>query len=87
MYVTPIKLQNVEGNIKVDSITTSDNISYKTKDISTFEDYAFTTGIDETGMVYLYLPNRSRTITLMVNGKTYSGTVETIEEGQIIMLE
>ncbi len=87
LYVTPIKLQNVEGNIKVDSITTSDNISYGIKDLSTFEDYVTTTDTDETGMVYLYLPNRSRTITLMVNGKTYSGTVETIEEGQIIMLE
>ncbi len=82
-----IKKMKKDMHMRNFSKYTYDSYLLKTKDISTFEDYAFTTGIDETGMVYLYLPNRSRTITLMVNGKTYSGTVETIEEGQIIMLE
>lgn len=79
VYVTPIKLQDVSGNKKIQSLTTSDNIDYGTKDMYTFEDDE-STSVDETGMIYLYLPLGERAITINVDGQSYSGTVETKEE-------
>ena len=71
LYETPIKLQDVGENKKVTKLTTSDNINYGVKDVYTLED----------GMLYLYLPKttEARTITIEVDGKTYSGAVETKE--------
>ena len=87
LYVTPIKLQDVGENKKIESLTTSDNIEYGTKDMYTFEDDTSTTGVDETGMIYLYLPLGSRTITINVDGRSYEGTVETkVEAGEVVVL-
>ena len=87
IYLTPIKLKDVAGNQKIESLTTSDNIEYGIKDMYTFEDNTSTTSVDETGMIYLYLPVGSRTITITAGGKTYSGTIETkAEENEIVIL-
>ena len=87
LYMTPIKLQDVGENKKIESLTTSDNIEYGTKDMYTFEDDTSTTGVDETGMIYLYLPLGSRTITINVDGRSYEGTVETkVEAGEVVVL-
>ena len=86
IYLTKIKLTNTKGNEKVTELKTSDNILYGIKDMYVAEDDENTTDIDETGMIYLYLPKGSRTITLKVDGKNYTGTVETTEEGNIATL-
>jgi hypothetical protein len=69
IYETQIKLQNVGENKKVTKLTTSDGIEYGINDMYTLEN----------GMLYLYLPVGTRTITMEVDGKTYSGTVQTTE--------
>ena len=79
LYVTPIKLSNAVGNEKIEEVTTSDNINYVISDMFTLEDDTTTSNIDETGMVYLYLPKGIRKINIKANGKTYSGTIETTE--------
>ena len=76
IYETQIKLQNVEANKKIESITTSDNIEYGIKDMYTLED----------GMLYMYLPLGTREITIKVDGKTYKGEVETKEEENLTVL-
>ena len=86
IYLSKIKLINAKGNEKVTELKTSDSISYGIKDMSVAEDDENTTDIDEAGMIYLYLPKGSRTITLKVDGKKYSGTVETTEEGSVSIL-
>ena len=86
IYLSKIKLINAKGNEKVTELKTSDSISYGIKDMSVAEDDENTTDIDEAGMIYLYLPKGSRTITLKVDGKNYSGTVETTEEGSVSTL-
>ena len=57
-------------------------IKYGIKDMYTLEN-----AVDGTGMIYLYLPKGSRTITLKVNGKIYSGTIETSETASVTVLE
>ena len=70
LYETQIKLQDVGENKKITNLTTSDNIEYGIKDMYTLED----------GMLYLYLPTGTRTITITTeDGKTYSGAVQTTE--------
>ena len=70
LYETPIKLQDVGENKKITNLTTSDNIEYGIKDMYTLEN----------GMLYLYLPTGTRTITIKTeDGKTYSGAVQTTE--------
>lgn len=76
LYVTPIKLQDLGENKKVTKLTTSDNINYGINDMYTFED----------GKLYLYLPLGSRTISIEVDGKTYSGIVETKETTEVVTL-
>ena len=77
LYATPIKLQGVGEDKKVTKLTTSDNIEYGIKDMYTLED----------GMLYLYLPTGTRTITIKTeDGKTYSGTVETKETPEEVVL-
>ena len=69
LYETQVKLQNVGENKKITKLTTSDGIEYGINDMYTLEN----------GMLYLYLPVGTRTITIEVDGKTYSGTVQTTE--------
>lgn len=76
LYETPIKLQNVGENKKVTKFTTSDNIEYGINDMYTLEN----------GMLYLYLPTGTRTITIEVDGKTYSGSVQTTETPEEVTL-
>ena len=76
IYETKIKLNEVGENKKITKLVTSDNIEYGIKDMYTFED----------GMLYLYLPEGSRTITIEADGKTYSGVVNTTVEGSITEL-
>ena len=76
IYETKIKLNDVSEGKKVTSIVTSDSISYGINDMYTFEN----------GMLYLYLPLGERTITIECDGKTYSGTVETTEAGDVVTL-
>lgn len=77
LYETPIKLPDVGENKKITKLTTSDNIEYGIKDMCTLEN----------GMLYLYLPTGTRTITITTeDGKAYSGTVETKETPEEIVL-
>ena len=76
LYETQIKLQNVGEDKKVTKLTTSDNIEYGIKDMYTLEN----------GMLYLYLPTGTRTITIEVDGKTYSGAVQTTETSTEVTL-
>ena len=86
IYLTKIKLTNTNGNEKITELKTSDTLEYGIKDMYVAEDDENTADIDETGMIYLYLPKGSRTITLTADGKNYSGTVETTEEGSVSTL-
>lgn len=76
LYETQIELQDVEENKKISKIT-MDNINYGINDMYTLDD----------GMLYLYLPKGSRTITIEVDNKTYRGTIETTEDGNMILLK
>ena len=76
LYETKIKLQGVEKDKQITKLTTSDNINYGIKDMYTLED----------GMLYLYLPLGTRTINVEVDGKTYTGTVETKETAEVVTL-
>ena len=77
VYVTTVQLENVSSQNKITKLTTSDNINYGIKDMYT----------SENGMLYLYLPLGERTITIECDGKTYSGTVTTSENGSIPTLQ
>lgn len=77
LYKTQIKLNGVEEGKKVTSIVTSDSIKYGIKDMYTLAD----------GIIYLYLPKGERTIIIRCEGKTYSGTVTTSENGSITTLQ
>lgn len=76
LYLTPIKLQNVGNNTQIISLKTSDNLIYGTKDMYTLDD----------GILYLYLPEGSRTITISTKDKTYSRIVTTTKKNDIIIL-
>ena len=79
LYETPIKIPDVGENKKVSKFTTSDTINYGINDMYTLED----------GMLYLYLPKTEtgpRTITIEVDGKTYSGAVQTTETPEAVTL-
>lgn len=76
LYKTPIQLQGIGENRKVTKLTTSDNIEYGIKDMYTLEN----------GMLYLYLPTGTRTITIEVEGKKYSGSVQTTETPEEVTL-
>lgn len=76
VYLSQIKLKDVEDDKKITKIEISDNIQYGIKDMYTIED----------GMLYLYLPVGTRTITVEAEGNIYSGTVETKEEAEVIVL-
>ena len=52
----------------------------------TSKDDETTTETNEGGILYLYLPIGSRTITVEAEGKKYSGTVETAETNTIVVL-
>ena len=86
MYVTPIKLQNVEGNRKIESIKIGSNTLYGINEMYTMSNYNLTTNFDETGMIYLYLPLGEKEITIKVNGSLYSEIVETKENMGTITL-
>ena len=86
LYLSRIKLSDVEGNIKIESLVISGDISYGTNDVYTLEDDEKTIDIDETGMLYLYLPKGKRRIDIKVKGKE-SGEIETNEENSISILE
>lgn len=87
LYLSRIKLSDVEGNIKIESLVISGDISYGTNDVYTLEDDEKTIDIDETGMLYLYLPKGKRRIDIKVKGKEFSGEIETNEENSISILE
>lgn len=79
VYETKIKLPDVGENKQITKLTTSDNIKYGINDMYTLED----------GMLYLYLPKTEtgpRTITVEVEGKTYSGSVQTTETPEVVTL-
>ena len=76
LYETKIKLQGVEKDKQITKLTTSDNINYGIKDMYTLDE----------GMLYLYLPLGTRTINVEVDGKTYTGTVETKETSEVVTL-
>ena len=76
LYETQIKLNGIEEGKKVTNFTSSDNIEYGIKDMYTLDN----------GMLYLYLPTGTRTITIEVEGKKYSGTVQTTETPEEVTL-
>lgn len=80
LYLTPIKISS--PNQKVEELNLSDGINYGIKDMYTLEN-----DNDENGIIYLYLPLGNRTITIKVNGKVYSGTIQTTTEENINILE
>lgn len=82
LYLTPIKISDVTANEKIENLILNDNIKYDTKDM-----YTLGNGVDDTGMIYLYLPIGEKNIKLEINGKTYSGTVKTTEDENITTLE
>lgn len=86
LYVTPIRLQNVEGNKKIESIEIGNSTSYNIKDMYTLSNYEGTNNFDETGMIYLYLPLGEKTINIKVDGNTYSGTVNTQDGMEVVTL-
>ena len=86
MYETKIQLPNVKKETQITSLTTSDNINYGIKDMYTTKDDESTEDTNEGGMLYLYLPLGTRTITVEADGKNYSGIVETKEESLVVVL-
>ena len=52
----------------------------------TTKDDESTEGTNEGGMLYLYLPLGTRTITVETDGENYSGIVETKEEASVVVL-
>lgn len=87
LYLTRIKLSNVDGNKKIESLVISGDIPYGINDMYTLDDDEKTVDIDETGMLYLYLPKGKRRIDIKVKGKEFSGEIETNEENSISILE
>ena len=87
LYLTRIKLSNVDGNKKIESLVISGDIPYGINDMYTLDDDEKTIDIDETGMLYLYLPKGKRRIDIKVKGKEFSGEIETNEENSISILE
>ena len=55
----------------------------------TLQDDENTGNIDETGMLYLYLPRaeETRIINVKVNGRVFSGELNTGENNDIILLQ
>lgn len=76
LYLTTIQLENITQMMSVDEITTSDNIKYETKDLYTSEE----------GIIYLYLPEGERTVTIQSDGKRYTGSVETKNTGSEVVV-
>ena len=67
IYLTKLQLQNVAKDKKVTNFTTSDSLTYGTDDMYTLDN----------GMIYVYLPEGTRTIGITVDNVTYSGQVTT----------
>ncbi len=85
LYATPVKLQNAGEQIKVESITFSDNIEYNVNDIYTSK-VDTDMSVTEAGVIYLYLPEGTRTISVKAAGKTYTGTVTTTTTNSVVTL-
>ena len=77
LYLTQIQLKDLTEKIKINNITMSDNKNYGVKDIYTSEE----------GILYLYIPEGSRTITIEANGKEYKGNVITNQSNSLVVLE
>ena len=75
MYLTKVKLNNIERRVKIENITTSDNLEYGTNEMYT----------QETGELYLYLPEGTRIIAVRVNGIEYSSEITTKAENSEII--
>lgn len=75
IYLTKIKLNNITSATKIEAITTSDNIEYKTNDMYTGAE----------GDLYLYLPEGTRTINIEIEGKTYSAQIVTSKDNEQIV--
>lgn len=75
IYLTKIKLNNITSATKIEAITTSDNIEYKTNDMYTGAE----------GDLYLYLPEGTRTINIETEGKTYSAQIVTSKDNEQIV--
>lgn len=75
IYLTKIKLNNITSVTKIEAITTSDNIEYKTNDMYTGAE----------GDLYLYLPEGTRTINIETEGKTYSAQIVTSKDNEQIV--
>ena len=75
IYLTKIKLNNIMSATKIEAITTSDNIEYKTNDMYTGAE----------GDLYLYLPEGTRTINIETEGKTYSAQIVTSKDNEQIV--
>ena len=72
IYLTKIKLNNITSATKIESITTSDNIEYKTNDMYTGTE----------GDLYLYIPEGTRTINIETADKTYSAQIVTSKDNE-----
>lgn len=70
VYLTKVKVNGIETVTNVQSIITSDSLQYGTNDMYT----------QETGELYLYLPEGTRTITVEIDGTEYSSQVTTSAE-------
>lgn len=85
LYATPVKLENVGGGVKIEKITFSDNIQYGVTDMYTSElDTEFK--VEEEGVIYLYLPEGTRTVTIVAGKKTYTGTITTATTNSVVVL-
>ena len=72
IYLTKIKLNNITSATKIEAITTSDNIEYKTNDMYTGTE----------GDLYLYIPEGTRTINIETADKTYSAQIVTSKDNE-----
>lgn len=72
IYLTKIKLNNITSATKIESITISDNIEYKTNDMYTGTE----------GDLYLYIPEGTRTINIETADKTYSAQIVTSKDNE-----
>lgn len=75
VYLTKVKINGIQDITNVESIITSDNLVYGTNDMYT----------QETGELYLYLPEGTRTITVKIDGVEYSSQVITSAENKEIV--
>ena len=58
-----MQLQNVSSDKEITGFTTSDNLTYEIGDMYTLSN----------GMIYVYLPEGTRTINVTIDETTYSG--------------